>query len=199
MAEKLRVPPGQHVTRGFPVLHEGDVPRIEPANWRFAVFGLVEEPLTLDYEAFRALPHCRIEADVHCVTGWSKLDNAWEGVASRDLWERVKPGAGARFVMIHAAGGFTANLSLDDFLQPDVLFAWSHNGVPLSPEHGWPLRLVVPRLYFWKSAKWVEGVEVMAEDRPGFWERGGYHMRGDPWQPQNRYSHYPPGKDPWRV
>ncbi|MDA8334927.1 MAG: sulfite oxidase-like oxidoreductase [Peptococcaceae bacterium] len=199
MTEKVRVPPGQHVTRGFPVLHHGEVPALDPGRWRLTIFGLVEEPLTLDYAAVRALPASRVGADVHCVTGWSKLDNTWEGVRTRDLMARVRVKPAARFVLVHAAPGFTTNLPLDDFLHPDVLLAWGHNDAPLAPEHGWPLRLVVPHLYFWKSAKWLEGIELTDEDRPGFWEQEGYHMRGDPWEPRNRYRVYPPGKDPWRV
>lgn len=199
MTEKTRVPPGQHVTKGFPVLHHGQVPSIDAAAWRLAVFGLVEKPVTLEYDALRALPHTLLTADIHCVTGWSKLDNTWEGVRTRDLMDLVRVKPAARFVMVHAARGFTTNLPLADFLQPDVLLAWGLGGAPLAPEHGWPLRLVVPHLFFWKSAKWVEGIELTTEDQPGFWEQAGYHMRGDPWQPKNRYRDYPPGKDPWGV
>jgi DMSO/TMAO reductase YedYZ molybdopterin-dependent catalytic subunit len=182
-----RVPPGQVVTRKWPVLHYGDVPRVDIATWRFRIFGLVEEEVTLTYQDFMNLPRTRVTCDIHCVTRWSRLDNEFEGVRVRDVigLARVKPEA--RYVMFHAEGGWTTNLPLADLMRDDVLFAWRWNGQDLTPEHGWPLRVVVPHLYFWKSAKWVRAMEFMAEDRPGFWERNGYHRYGDPWR-EERYD-----------
>jgi len=187
MSRKRRIPPGQTVTDDFPVLHHGSVPEIDLATWRFRIFGRVEEPLEMTYDEFRSLPSVTQVSDFHCVTTWSRLDNRWEGVASKELMKRVRLKPEARFVMVHAAPDFTANLPLEDFLADGVLFAWAHDRKELTPEHGWPLRLVVPHLYAWKSAKWVTGLEFMAEDRPGFWERRGYHPHGDPWA-EERYG-----------
>lgn len=184
---KDRVPPGQKLVEEWPVLHYGRVQRIDPSKWTFTVFGLVEKELKLDYQEFMSLPRVKVLSDVHCVTGWSRLDNLWEGVSTGQLKKLVRILPEARFVIVHAAGGFTTNLQLSDFFEPDVLLAVKHDGKPLTPEHGYPVRLVVPRLYFWKSAKWVTGVEFTAEDRPGFWESHGYHNRGDPWK-EERYS-----------
>lgn len=182
-----RVPPRQVLTNKWPVLHYGEVPGFDAASWTFHIIGLVESPWQCSYAEFLALPRIRVHADMHCVTRWSKLDNLWEGVATREVLAKVKPLPAAKFVMVHCEAGFATNLPLDDFLGEDCLFAWRHNGQDLEPDHGWPLRLVVPRLYAWKSAKWVRGIELMEKDRPGFWEQwkhGGYHMRGDPWQNQ---------------
>jgi DMSO/TMAO reductase YedYZ molybdopterin-dependent catalytic subunit len=184
---KDRVPPGQKLTEKWPALHFGTVPDIVISQWVFAISGLVEEERGLNYQEFMSLPRVRVFSDIHCVTGWSKLDNFWEGVSTSQIRQLVSILPEAKFVMVHSAGGFTTNLSLGDFFQPDVLFAIKHNNEPLTPEHGYPLRLVVPRLYFWKSAKWVTGVEFMAEDRKGFWETYGYHNHGDPWK-EERYS-----------
>jgi DMSO/TMAO reductase YedYZ molybdopterin-dependent catalytic subunit len=184
---KDRVPPGQSVTEDFPVLHYGGVPRIDTADWSLRLFGLVEKEQRIGFQEFLALPSVKVLSDVHCVTGWSRLDNLWEGVSSSALKGVVKILPEAGFAIVHAAGNFTTNLSLDDFFQEDVLFAMKHNGKPLPPEHGAPIRLVVPRLYFWKSAKWVTGVEFTSDDRPGFWESHGYHNRGDPWK-EERYG-----------
>jgi len=147
----------------------------------------VEEECNLSYREFLALPRARVLSDVHCVTGWSRLDNQWEGVLTTTLKVLVRIMPEARFAIVHAEGNFTTNLLLEDFFGEDVIFAISHDGIAISPEHGYPVRLVVPRLYFWKSAKWVTGVEFTAEDRPGFWESHGYHNRGDPWK-EERYS-----------
>ncbi|MFZ5817582.1 MAG: sulfite oxidase-like oxidoreductase [Bacillota bacterium] len=185
-----RTPPGQILTRDWPVLHYGTVPRISTETWRFRIFGLVEEELTLSHADFMKLPRSKVRCDIHCVTHWSRLDNEFEGVLCRDLLALVKVKPEARFVMFHAEGGWSTNLPLADLLRDEVLFAWRWNGQDLTPEHGWPMRTVVPHLYFWKSAKWVRGMELMAEDRPGFWERNGYHMYGDPWRSQ-RYSDDP--------
>jgi len=182
-----RMPPGQRVTEKWPALTAGAVPRIDLKRWAFRVWGEVEEELTLDWQQFMALPKTTVRADVHCVEGWSIMDNAWEGVASQDLMKRIRPKPGARYVMVHSYGGYTTNVSLEDLLGDSVLFAYKRNGQELASEHGWPLRLVVPKLYFWKSAKWVCGLEFMNEDRLGFWESHGYHQCGDVWQ-EERYS-----------
>jgi len=182
-----RVPPGQRLIKNWPVLHYGGVPRISADNWNLRLFGLVEEERNLSYREFLALPRARVLSDVHCVTGWSRLDNQWEGVLTTTLKVVVRIMPEARFAIVHAEGNFTTNLLLEDFFGEDVIFAISHDGIAISPEHGYPVRLVVPRLYFWKSAKWVTGVEFTAEDRPGFWESHGYHNRGDPWK-EERYS-----------
>jgi DMSO/TMAO reductase YedYZ molybdopterin-dependent catalytic subunit len=177
-----RVPPGQHLTDRFPVLHYGGVPRFDKAAWDFRIWGLVEEEKRWTFDQFRALPTKETVADIHCVTRWSKLDTRWEGVSTRELLSHVRVKPEARYVLVRAEQGFTTNLLLDDFLREENLFAWRYDGKELAPEHGGPLRLVVPSLYFWKSAKWVRGVELLAEDRPGFWESYGYHNRGDPWK-----------------
>ncbi len=179
--ERERLPPGQRLVGHFPVLHYGGVPRVDLGRWTFRVWGLVEEEVTWTYPAFTALPTTRIVCDIHCVTGWSKFDTVWEGVSVLELMRQVRLRPAARFVLVHAAQGFTANLALDDFIRDGNLFAWRYGEATLSPEHGGPLRLVVPHLYFWKSAKWVHGVEFLAEERLGFWEQHGYHPRGDPW------------------
>lgn len=182
-----RVPPGQRARKDWPVLHHGGVPRIDATRWTFSISGLVDQERTLTYREFTALPTVQVYSDVHCVTGWSRLDNLWKGVSTREIRRlaQVRPEAG--FVVVHAEGGFTTNLSVEDFFQPDVLFALAHDGKQLAPEHGFPVRLVVPKLYFWKSAKWVTGLEFVKDDRPGFWESYGYHNRGDPWK-EERYS-----------
>ena len=182
-----RVPPGQRLTEKFPVLHHGDVPQIDVSKWTFRIWGLVEQERKLSYEEFLALPQVKVFSDVHCVTGWSKLNNTWEGVSAQAIKELVKILPEAKFIIVHCYAGFTTNLTLEDFFQTDVLFAVKHNGELLTPEHGYPLRLVVPRLYFWKSTKWVEGVEFTAKDREGFWESRGYHNHGDPWK-EERYG-----------
>lgn len=182
-----RLPPGQVLTRKWPVLHEGSTPSFNRSRWTFHIFGRVETPWECSYDQMIALPRVQVRADMHCVTRWSKLDNLWEGVATREVMRHVRVLPGARYVMVHCEHGFCTNLPLDDFLGEDCLFAWRHNGQDLEPDHGYPLRLVVPRLYAWKSAKWVRGIELMDHDRAGFWENwdhGGYHMRGDPWTEQ---------------
>ncbi|HEY7063113.1 MAG TPA: sulfite oxidase-like oxidoreductase [Chloroflexota bacterium] len=183
-----RLPPGQYLTKGWPVLHYGDVPRPRLADWTFRVSGLVEQPQEWTYEALLALGRTRVERDVHCVTRWSKFDNVFEGIPFRAVLAAVQPKPEAKYVMVQAEQGFTANVPLDDLDRDTVLFAHTHNGKDLELDHGWPLRLVVPHLYFWKSAKWVRGLEFRAEDAPGFWESYGYHMRGDPWQEQRYWG-----------
>jgi DMSO/TMAO reductase YedYZ molybdopterin-dependent catalytic subunit len=182
-----RVPPGQSATAKWPVLHYGGMPRFSPETWDFRLFGLVEEPVRLTYDGFRALPAVTATADIHCVTAWSRLGVTFEGVLAKTVLDQVKIRPEARFVMVHADPGYETNLPLEFLTADDALFAYRADGKDLTPEHGWPLRLVVPRLYFWKSAKWVRGVEFMAKDRAGFWERNGYHMLGDPWK-EERYA-----------
>jgi len=182
-----RLPPGQKLTDGWPVLTYGSAPRIDTKEWKFVVAGEVEEELTFTWDEFSSLGKATDTSDIHCVTGWSKFDNEWQGVAFKELMARVTPKPGATHVMVHSYGGYTTNVPLDDLLQDGVLFAHSHNGQPLESEHGGPMRLVVPHLYFWKSAKWVRGLLFMNGDRPGFWEMYGYHIRGDPWK-EERYS-----------
>ena len=182
-----RLPPGQYLTEKWPVLHYGSVPKFNKATWDFKVSGLVENPLRFTYDEFIALPHASFRADIHCVTRWSMFDSTWEGVSVQELIRRAQPKPEARFVLVQAENNFTANLPLADVDQPNSLFAYKRNGENISPEHGWPMRLVLPHLYFWKSAKWVRGIEFLAEDRPGFWEQYGYHMRGDPWK-EERYD-----------
>src|SRR5690606_36048415 len=177
-----RLPPGQKLTEGWPVLHYGSIPRIETADWKFVLGGLVEEEVSLTWEEFQALPRFTAHNDIHCVTTWSKFDDTWEGVAVTELMKHVKLKPEATAVMVHSYGGYTTNLLLDDFLRPETLIATHHNGEPLTREHGWPARLVVPHLYLRKSAKWVRGLVFMEQDKPGFWEMYGYHMRGDPFK-----------------
>jgi DMSO/TMAO reductase YedYZ molybdopterin-dependent catalytic subunit len=182
-----RVPPGQGVTTKWPVLHYGSIPRFNPATWDFRVFGLVSTPVTLSYQEFKTLPRTSLTADIHCVTAWSRLGVTFEGVLARAVLERAGIAPDAHFVMVHAEQGYETNLPLEYLLADDALLADRADGADLTPDHGWPLRLVIPRLYFWKSAKWVRGFELLAHDRAGFWERNGYHMRGDPWK-EERYS-----------
>ncbi len=182
-----RIPPGQQLTTKWPVLTYGPVPKVDLATWDLRITGLVEELTWYTWDEFKALPQARRHNDIHCVTRWSKLDNDWDGVAVLELMKRVALKPEAKAVVVHAEHGFTANLLLDDFLRADNMLAHSHGDEPLTPEHGYPLRLVVPHLYFWKSVKFVRGLEFVAEDQPGFWERNGYHMRGDPWD-EERYS-----------
>jgi len=177
-----RLPPGQHLARRLPVLHHGDVPPFDPATWDLRVSGLVERPLRLTWPEFQQLPRVTVDGDLHCVTRWSKLDNRWEGVAARHVIALAGVKPEARFVLFHADGGYTANLPLAAFDADDALLALARDGEPLTPEHGAPLRVVVPRRYAWKSAKWLRGIEFLAEDRPGFWEEYGYHHDGDPWR-----------------
>jgi DMSO/TMAO reductase YedYZ molybdopterin-dependent catalytic subunit len=183
-----RLPPGQYSTDRFPVLHAGVVPQADTAAWDFSVGGLVDTPLRLNFEEFRSLPTKVITADIHCVTKWSKFDTQWEGVPTAAVLERVRPGPAASHVVIRAEHGFTANLPLTDFALDGNLFAWRFGGEELEPDHGWPLRLVVPHLYFWKSVKWVRGFDLLDHDEPGFWERNGYHMYGDPFKEQRYWG-----------
>ena len=176
-----RIPPGQTLTEKWPILTYGRVPRVDPQTWDFRVFGLVEAERRWSYDEFMALPRTKVTADVHCVTTWSLLGSEWEGVSIRDLLRDVQVKPAAKFVMQHCDGGYTTNLPLDVFLDDDVLLCYRRNGEDLTPDHGWPLRLVVPKRYFWKSAKWVRGLEFMADDQLGFWENYGYNNHADPW------------------
>ena len=182
--QKGRVPPGQYVTQKWPVLHYGSVPSVDLATWDFRVWGEVEEPFTFSWEEFRQMPRKSIHRDIHCVTRWSRLDMDFEGVPIQHILERARPKPSARFVVEHAEQGYTTNLPLDILDDDDVLLADVADGEPLSPEHGYPLRLVVPKRYFWKSAKWIRGLQFRADDQLGFWERYGYHNEADPWQEQ---------------
>jgi DMSO/TMAO reductase YedYZ molybdopterin-dependent catalytic subunit len=182
-----RLPPGQHLVRDWPVLDLGVQPNIDLQRWRLTVGGAVENPLVLDWNGFLALPQTQATTDIHCVTTWSRYDNSWEGVATRDLLEAVRPTAEASHVMLQSSDGYLTNLPLADFAAEDAILARGWEGMPLTREHGGPMRLVVPHLYFWKSAKWLRRIEFIAGDRPGFWEERGYHMRGDPWA-EERYS-----------
>ena len=182
-----RVPPGQYLTEKLPVLHYGSVPKVELATWDLRVFGEVDNPLRLDWEAFRALPRASITADIHCVTRWSKLDTHWEGVPIRAILELAQVRPAAAFVVGHAEQGYTANLPLAVLDDDDVILADTYEGAPLEPEHGYPLRLIVPKRYFWKGPKWLRGLELTLSDTKGFWERYGYHNDADPWA-EERFS-----------
>jgi DMSO/TMAO reductase YedYZ molybdopterin-dependent catalytic subunit len=178
-----RLPPGQAQTHQFPVLHEGDVPLFDETTWNFTVFpaSLAGRMLEWNWSEFQALPRVRVLADMHCVTRWTRLNNLWEGVSTRELLAHLSPSPKATHVMVHAEFGYSSNLRIEDFFADDALFALSHDGRALSADHGFPVRLVVPRLYAWKSVKWVRGIEFLEADRPGYWEQLGYHRRGDPW------------------
>ncbi len=182
-----RLPPGQKATTGWPVLHYGSVPKIDLDSWSFQISGLVEEQVNLSWAEFSELPRVTLTNDIHCVTDWSKFDNTWEGVPVSEVLKQVRLKPEATEVMVHSFGGYTTNLAMSDFNRAENLFALAHGGEPLSREHGWPLRLVVPHLYFWKSAKWVSGLAISAEQKPGFWETYGYHLHGDPIK-EERYS-----------
>jgi DMSO/TMAO reductase YedYZ molybdopterin-dependent catalytic subunit len=182
-----RIPPGQHLTQKWPVLTYGATPHFTPRTWTFRCFGQVEQEIVWTWEEFLRLPRIETTSDVHCVTHWSLLGNRWEGVPIRELLKpvRIKPEAIA--VMIHADPDYTTNLLLHELIDDDVLLALKHNGQDLEPDHGGPCRLLVPKLYFWKSAKWVRAFEFMDVNAPGFWEANGYHMHADPWK-EERYS-----------
>ena len=185
--DPARLPPGQYLTEKWPVLHSGTVPKTDLATWDFRVFGEVEEPLTLSWEQFQELPSREVTVDIHCVTRWSRFDASFRGVHWTDLAQIVKPKPSARFVIAHAEHGFTSNLPLEAIEDAQALIAYEADGEPLTPDHGWPLRLMVPSRYFWKSAKWLRGLELRAADQPGFWERYGYHNEADYWK-EERYG-----------
>ncbi|HXP71465.1 MAG TPA: sulfite oxidase-like oxidoreductase [Candidatus Dormibacteraeota bacterium] len=179
-----RLPPGQSLTLKWPVLHEGSVPRFDPSRWDFQVTGRVNKPLRLNWDEFTRLPMRQVTADMHCVTRWSRFDVRWEGVPFTEVMKLIDAKPEAKYVMVLAEQGYTANVPLENLMHPTTLFALKHNGEPLPAEHGYPVRLVVPELYAWKSVKWVRGLEFMEKDAPGFWEQNGYHIYGDPFKEQ---------------
>ena len=184
MKAEGRLPPGQSLTLKWPVLHYGSVPRFDPAAWDFRGYGLVANSVRWGWAEFSKLPRVERTSDFHCVTRWSRFDNRWSGAAVREILKVVQPRPEARYVLVHAEQGYTANLPLADLDREEVLVATHHDGEPLSPEHGYPARLIVPHLYGWKSVKWVRGFEFLDQDAAGFWEQNGYHMYGDPWKEQ---------------
>lgn len=192
-----RVPPGQYVTKKWPVLSVGDTPEVDLAGFELRLFGRVEAERAFDWQALQSLPRREVTADFHCVTRFSTLDNLWSGFATRDVLGAIAPSPDASHAMIHCYGGYTTNLPLDDLLSEHALLADRHGGEPLAPDHGGPLRLVVPHLYAWKSAKWVSGIELLNADERGFWERNGYHTYGDPWAEQ-RFSSQET-REAWQV
>ncbi len=192
-----RLPPGQFLTQRWPVLHYGEIPPFDPSLWDFRVSGCVERSLRLSWHEFSALPTTEIQADMHCVTRWSRLDNRWGGVLARTVLERAGLTSEAAFVVFHCERGYTANLPLDVVLGDNVLFATTHDGEPLAPEHGFPVRAVVPEKYAWKSAKWLRAVEVLPKDRLGFWENYGYHSNADPFK-EERFADEGERGDPRR-
>ena len=188
MRAEGRLPPGQSATLKWPVLHYASVPAFDSKTWRFETSGLVERRLSLDWDAFLELPRTEITSDFHCVTRWSRFDNRWEGVSFRSIHSLTRAKPEATHVQVSCSEGYTTNVPLADLLEANVLLAYQHDGEPLPAEHGGPLRMVVPKLYAWKSAKWVRGLEFMPQDRPGFWEMNGYHRYGDPWKEQRHDS-----------
>jgi len=185
--EDDRLPPGQHLVRDWPVLDLGTQPNVPTSRWSLRVHGDIEEQLTLDWPGFLALPQQDSISDIHCVTTWSRYDNSWRGVMTRELLAVVRPKDTAGFVVLHSHDGYTTNLPLADFAAADALLATHWDGEPIPREHGGPMRLIVPHLYLWKSAKWVQRIEFIGADKAGYWEVRGYHMRGDPWA-EERYG-----------
>ncbi len=183
-----RIPPGQYLTEKWPVLHYGPIPAFDPKRWDFRVWGEVASEVRLTWDEFQKLDQMTVQADMHCVTTWSKLDQKWEGIPFKRIVEMAKPLADAKFVIAHCEYGFTANVPIEATQSDDVLVALRANGAPLVPEHGAPARLVIPKLYAWKSAKWLRGIEFSTTDKPGFWERNGYHNVGDPWSEQRYWG-----------
>lgn len=183
----LRLPPGQVLTERFPILHEGDVPVYDMNEWTLRVFGEVDREVTLTYPELMDMPQTTVTCDIHCVTRWSRFDNAFTGVRFRDFLQAVGVKPQSAYVMLHGDPGYTTNLALSDLDRDDVILAHSFDGQPLTDKHGWPLRLVVPHLYFWKSVKWLRGFEFIPENKPGFWEQNGFHINGDPFR-EERFS-----------
>jgi DMSO/TMAO reductase YedYZ molybdopterin-dependent catalytic subunit len=183
---RVRLPAGQYLTKKWPILTYEPTPRFDAEKYRFKVWGAVEEPFELTWAELQTLPRVQLTSDFHCVTTWSRFDNAWEGVAIREILQRAKPKPEAKFVTAHSFTGYTTNMPLADLDDDDVLIAFTHDGQPLEPDHGGPVRLIVPKLYAYKSAKWLSGLEFMEKDRPGFWEIRGYHNHADPWK-EERY------------
>jgi DMSO/TMAO reductase YedYZ molybdopterin-dependent catalytic subunit len=185
--DPARLPPGQYLTQRFPVLHVGDVPTYGAGEWDLSVGGLVDTPFTIGLDELRAMPSVTLTFDIHCVTKWSKFDTTWQGVRVRDLFARAGVRPEATHVLEHAEYGYTTNVPLADITTDEAIVAYAYDGAPLEPIHGGPVRVVIPHLYFWKSAKWVRALELVAGDRPGFWEQNGYHIYGDPFREQ-RYT-----------
>ena len=185
--EEQRLPPGQHLTKDWPTLDLGLTPEISHERWHLDVYGAIENPVFWSFKEFLARAQTPVTSDIHCVTTWSRYDNQWVGLPTRELLAVCRPREGAQFVVLHSYDGYTTNLALEDFAAEDAMLAHSWSGKPLTSEHGGPVRLVVPHLYFWKSAKWLQAIEFLTEDAPGYWEVRGYHNRGDPWLEQ-RYS-----------
>ena len=185
--DPARLPPGQYLTEKWPVLHAGDVPKVDLATWDLRIYGEVEEPVTLTYEQLTQLPAMEITTDIHCVTRWSRFDAKFKGVHWRELAALCKPKPSAQFVVAHAEQGFTSNVPLAALEDENALVVYQADGAPLTPDHGWPVRLFIPSKYFWKSAKWLRGIELSAVDKPGFWERYGYNNNADPWN-EERYG-----------
>jgi DMSO/TMAO reductase YedYZ molybdopterin-dependent catalytic subunit len=185
--DPARLPPGQYLTEKWPVLHAGDVPDVDLPTWDFRVWGEVESPLRLTWAELDELPTVEVTQDIHCVTRWSRFDTTFRGVPWSAVAELVRPKPSARFAIAHAEQGYTANVPVSFLDQEGAMLATHADGEPLTPEHGWPLRLVVPGKYFWKSAKWLRGIELSPSDKPGFWERYGYHNDADPWE-EERYA-----------
>ena len=186
--DPARLPPGQYTTDRFPVLHVGDIPDYEPGQWDLTIHGLVATPLTIGFDELVAMPSVTPTFDIHCVTKWSKFDTTWTGVRVRDLFALAGVQPEATHVMEHAEFGYSTNIPLADITTDDAIIAYALDGRPIEDEHGGPVRVVVPHLYFWKSAKWVRGLEARAGDEPGFWERNGYHMYGDPFREQRHWG-----------
>lgn len=181
-----RLPAGQYLTQKWPVLSYERTPKQMPPDWRLRITGLVENPLELTWEEFLALPHTTMTSDFHCVTTWSRYDNTWEGIHIREILQRAKPLPNAKFVLAHSWTGYSTNLPLENLDDDDVMIVIKHDGKDLEPDHGGPVRLIVPKLYAYKSAKWLDGLEFMEKDHPGFWEQRGYHNRANPWN-EERY------------
>lgn len=182
----LRLPPGQYLTKKWPVLSYESTPKFDAEKYRFKVWGAVAEPFELTWDELQALPRTQLTTDIHCVTTWSRFDNSWEGVSIREILQRAKPLPEAKYVVEHSTTGYTTNLPLADLDDDDVMIVFKHDGEDLEPEHGGPVRMLVPKLYFYKSAKWLSGLEFLTDDKPGFWEIRGYHNHADPWK-EERY------------
>ena len=185
--QKARIPPGQYFTEKWPVLHYGSIPTTDLATWDFRVWGEAEEPFSFTWDEFRAMPRSKLTTDIHCVTRWSRLDATFEGVPIRHILDRARLKPEAHFVLAHSEQGYTTNMPLEVLDDDDVLLADVADGAPLTPEHGYPLRLLVPKRYFWKSAKWIRGLQFLTRDQLGFWERYGYNNNADPWK-EERFS-----------
>jgi DMSO/TMAO reductase YedYZ molybdopterin-dependent catalytic subunit len=181
-----RLPPGQYLTKKWPILSYETTPKFDADAYRFKIWGEVEEPMELTWKQLQSLPHVTLTADFHCVTTWSRYENAWEGIHISEIIKLVKPRETAKFVVAHSWTGYTTNMPYSDFNDDDVIVAFSHDGTPIEADHGGPVRLIVPKLYAYKSAKWLSGIEFVEQDHPGFWEVRGYHNHADPWQ-EERY------------